>query len=73
MAVSDLQSDSDLDSIRYSCDSGPLKLTFSAKIDIESPKCTPPGGGRGGVTSLGISPKIYLFFYSVPIAGILLG
>ena len=44
MAVSDLQSDSDLDSIRYSCDSGPLKLTFSAKIDIESPKCTAGGG-----------------------------
>ena len=55
LAVSDLQSDSDLDSIRYSCDSGPLKLTFSAKIDIE--KCT-----AGGVTSLGQSPKIYQFF-----------
>ena len=46
LAVSDLQSDSDLDSIRYSCDIGPLKLIFLAKIDIESPKCTAGGGGH---------------------------
>ena len=58
LAVSDLQSDSDLDSIRYSCDIGPLKLIFLAKIDIESPKCT----AGGGVAGLGQSPKIYQFF-----------
>ena len=35
------------------------KTTFSAKINIGSPKCTEEEGG--GVTSLGLSPKIYLF------------
>ena len=32
-----------------------LKLTFSTKIDKESPTC--PEGGRGGVIGLGQSPK----------------